>query len=155
LFARDTAVSTEGMQAMSFATEYLETKILTATPHQLHLMVIDGAIRHATAAETALRSRDFAPAQTHLSRANQFVAELIGGLDSARQPHLVDRLKSVFVYVQRTLTEADRKHDPQPVTDALAVLRLHRQTWLALGEKLAQEAPVHRHEPHTGFSWTT
>jgi flagellar protein FliS len=148
-------VSTEGMPAMSIATEYLETKILTATPHQLHLMVIDGAIRHATGAETALRSRDFAQAETHLGRSNQFVAELIAGLDSARQPHLIDRLKSVFVYVQRTLAEASRRLDPRPVADALAVLRLHRQTWLALGEKLAQETPAHDAEPRAGFSWTT
>ncbi len=140
---------------MTFATEYLETKILTATPHQLHLMVIDGAIRHATGAETALQARDFGQAQTQLSRANQFVAELIGGLDSAHQPHVVDRLKSVFVYVQRTLADAERKHDPQLVTDALAVLRLHRQTWLALGEKLAQEAASHCPPPHAGFSWST
>ena len=27
--------------------EYLESKVTTATPYQLHLMVIDGAIRHA------------------------------------------------------------------------------------------------------------
>ncbi|HEV8003511.1 MAG TPA: flagellar export chaperone FliS [Planctomycetaceae bacterium] len=140
---------------MTFATEYLETNILTATPHQLHLMVIDGAIRHSTAAEGALRSGDFAPARMQLTRANQFVAELIAGLDSARQPHVVDRLKSVFAYVQRTLAEAERKHDPQPVADALAVLRLHRRTWLALGEKLAQEAAEHCPRPHAGFSWTT
>jgi flagellar secretion chaperone FliS len=143
------------MQAMSFATEYLETKILTATPHQLHLMVIDGAIRYATAAENALQSRDFAQAQTQLDRANQFVAELIAGLDTARQPHVVDRLKSVFVFVQRTLADGDRRRDPRPVADALAVLRLHRQTWLALGEKLAQEAAEHCPRPHAGFSWTT
>jgi flagellar secretion chaperone FliS len=143
------------MPAMSIATEYLETKILTATPHQLHLMVVDGAIRHASGAETALRSRDFTQAQTHLSRSNQFVAELIAGLDAQRQPHLIDRLKSVFVYVHRTLAEADRKHDPQPVTDALAVLRLHRQTWLALGEKLAQETAPQNAQSRAGFSWTT
>ena len=140
---------------MTFATEYLETNILTATPHQLHLMVIDGAIRHATGAETALQSRDFGQGQTQLSRANQFVAELIGGLDSTRQPQVVDRLKSVFVYVQRTLADAERKHDPQLVTDALAVLRLHRKTWVALGEQLAQEAASHCPPPHTGFSWST
>jgi len=140
---------------MSFATEYLEAKTLTANPHQLHLIVIDGAIRHATGAEMALSSRDFAQAESHLSRSNQFVAELIAGLNATRQPHLVDRLKSVFVYVQRTLAEADRKHDPQPIADALAVLRLHRQTWLALGDKLAQEAAAHQTEPSTGFSWTT
>ena len=138
---------------MSFSSEYLETKILTATPHQLHLLVIDGAIRHATSAETALQSRAFAQAEAQLGRSNEFVAELIAGLDSTRQPQVVDRLKSVFVFVQRTLAKAERRHDPRHVADALAVLRLHRQTWLALGEKLAEEAAATHSEPRTGFSW--
>ncbi len=140
---------------MSFATEYLETKILTATPHQLHLMVIDGAIRHATSAEVALLSSDFARAEEQLSRANQFVAELIAGLDSAQQPDLVDRLKSVFIFVQRTLAEAERRRDPRRIADSLAVLRLHRQTWLDLGAKLSQEAAASHADTQAGFSWTS
>ena len=142
---------------MSFATEYLESKVLTATPHQLHLMVIDGAIRHATGAEAALQARDFQRAETQLSRANEFVAMLIGGLDSSRQPHLIDRLKSVFLFVQTTLSEAYLRRDSQRVADALTVLQLHRATWLALGEKLAQELVAGHDgpEPESRFSWAS
>jgi flagellar protein FliS len=118
-------------------------------------MVVDGAIRFATAAEAALQSRDFKLAETHLARSNECVASLIAGLDASRQPDLVDRLKSVFVFVQRTLTEADRRHDPRLIPDALAVLRLHRQTWLALGEKLSQEAAASQPVSESGFSWTS
>jgi flagellar protein FliS len=139
---------------MSFATEYLESKVLTATPHQLHLMVVDGAIRHATSARSALESRNIPQAGGQLSRANEFVAQLIAGLDSTRQPHLIDRLKSVFVFVQQTLSEADRRHDVRRVNDAISVLRLHRQTWLALGEKLAEEVAASQLEPQESFSWT-
>ena len=89
-----------------------------------------------------------------MSRANEFVAQLIAGLDSTRQPHLIDRLKSVFVFVQQRLSEADRRHDVRRVDDAISVLRLHRQTWLALGEKLAEEVAASQPEPHMGFSWT-
>ncbi len=135
--------------------EYLETKILTATPHQLHLMVVDGAIRHATSAEEALRGRDLTRAEAQLTRASQFVAELIGGLDAGRQPQLVDQLKAVFIFVQRMLAEAHRRHDANQVAEALAVLRIHRQTWLALGEKLAQEAAPTLAGPHGGFCWTS
>jgi len=140
---------------MSFATEYRESKVLTATPHQLHLMVVDGAIRFATAAEAALQSRDFKLAETHLARSNECVASLIAGLEPSRQPDLIDRMKSVFVFVQRTLAEADRRHDPRPIPDALAVLRLHRQTWVALGEKLAQETVANQPVSASGFSWTS
>jgi flagellar secretion chaperone FliS len=139
---------------MSFTTEYLESKVLTATPHQLHLMVVDGAIRHASGAQSALESRDLRRAEAQLGRANEFVAALIAGLDAARQPHLIEQLKSVFVFVQQTLSDAHRHHNVRRVDDALSVLRLHRQTWLALGEKLADEAAATRSEPQESFSWT-
>jgi flagellar protein FliS len=150
--ARIAAVFKEG--TMSFAAEYLESKVLTATPHQLHLMVVDGAIRHATGAQAALESSDFRRAQAQFGRANEFIAELIAGLDATRQPHLIEQLKSVFVFVHQTLSEADRQHDVRRVDDALSVLRLHRQTWVALGAKLAEEAAGHSSEPQESFSWT-
>jgi flagellar secretion chaperone FliS len=139
---------------MPILDEYLETKVLTATPHQLHLMVIDGAIRHATNAAGALESDDFAQADAQLSRANQFVAELIAGLDASRQPEVVDRLRSVFVFVQQTLAAAERRHEKQKVADALRILRIHRETWIALGDKLLQEAIGSQPEPAAGYSWT-
>jgi flagellar secretion chaperone FliS len=141
---------------MSFSTEYLESKVLTATPHQLHLMVIDGAIRHAIAGESALLAGDFVRAETQLSRANQCVAELIAGLKQSHFPELVDRLKSVFIFVQRALSEADRRRDPRRVADALSVLRLHRDSWIALGKKLAEEAAAATpQETESGYSWAS
>ncbi len=136
------------------STEYLETKILTATTHQLHLLVIDAAIRHATSAEAALLAGDFVRADGQIERSNQCVSELIAGLKSNRQPQLVEQLKSVFVFVQRTLGEAQRRHDSTRLADALSVLRLHRETWLALGKKLAQEtAAALPAAEASGFSW--
>ena len=138
------------------STEYLETKVLTATPHQLHLLVIDGAIRHATSAEGALLTGDFTRADGQIERANQYVSELIAGLKANKQPQLVDQLKSVFVFVQRTLSEAQRRHDPTRLADGLSVLRLHRETWLALGKKLTQEtAAALPAATASGFSWTS
>jgi flagellar secretion chaperone FliS len=141
---------------MSFSTEYLETKVLTATPHQLHLLVIDGAIRHATSAEAALLAGDFARAEAQLERSNQCVSELMAGLKSNRQPQLVEQLKAVFVFVQRSLGQAQLRHDPARLADALPVLRLHRETWLALGKKLAQESAADvPAEAGSGYSWSS
>jgi flagellar secretion chaperone FliS len=138
------------------STEYLETKVLTATPHQLHLLVVDGAIRQATSAEAALLAGDFARADAQLERSNQCVSELMAGLKSNQQPQLVEQLKAVFVFVQRTLAQSQRRHDPARLADALSVLRLHRETWLALGKKLAREsatgAPT---EAGAGYSWSS
>lgn len=120
--------------------EYLESKVTTATPFQLHLMVVDGAIRYARAAETALAQRQLAEAQGALAKARQFVVEMLAGLDATRLPEVVDRLKALFVFVLRNLVKADLQRDPNLVADAITILRSHRENWLALAERLKQES---------------
>ena len=65
---------------MNGPEEYLETQVMTATPHQLHMMVIDGAIRFATQAEEALQEDDFETAHFALNRSREFVTEVGEGV---------------------------------------------------------------------------
>ena len=103
-------------------------------------MVIDGAIRYALAAETALTRRKLDEANAALAQARPFVAEMLAGLDATQLPEVVDNLKALFVFILRNLVKADLQRDPQLVADSIAILRLHRETWLALAERLKQEA---------------
>ena len=124
---------------MNGSDEYLETQVMTATPHQLHLMVIDGAIRFATQAEEALQENDFETSHFALNRCREFVTELIGGLDQERSEEMANRLKSLFMFVYHNLVNADMKRDVSLVQDALKILKMHRETWMELGEKMKQE----------------
>jgi flagellar secretion chaperone FliS len=136
--------------------EYLESKVSTATPYQLHLMVVDGALRHARAAEAALTQRKLPEARTALAEARRFVAEMMAGLNAQRLPELVDKLKSLFVYVLRNLVKADLQHDPQLVTDSIQVLTSHRETWLALAQRLKEESAAEAPAAAAGqYCWTS
>lgn len=135
--------------------EYLETTVMTATPQQLHLIVVDGAIRHAMAAEKSLRQKNLENAHVALNHSRRFVAELIAGLDTSRQPEVVENLTSLFLFVHCSLAEADVTQDPARVTESLNILRLHRETWIALVEKLKQESPAVAAVSHQSCSWTS
>ena len=124
---------------MNAEQEYLESKVMTATPAQLHLMVVDGAIRYATQAVQALDEHNYETTNLALNNARAFVAELISGLDEEQAPELVGQLKGLFFFVYRNLVDADLKHDVGMVHDALKVLRMHRETWVELTEKLKTE----------------
>jgi flagellar protein FliS len=133
-------------------SDYRETQVLTAPPWRLHLMVVDGAIRHALLAEQALSTGDFEAAHAALNRSRDFVTELLAGLDARQAPEIVDRLKSLFLFVHRRLVDADRRRDAQSVRDAVHVLELHRETWLEVGRlRPSTPAEVTDH----GRSWTT
>lgn len=121
---------------MSNVEEYLEAQVMTATPHQLHLMVVEGAIRHAKQAEQALAENDVETSHFALNRSREFVNELVCGLKPEPAEDLVTTLRALFGFVYKKLAEADLDHDPQQVRDALRVLEIHRETWVALGETL-------------------
>jgi flagellar secretion chaperone FliS len=140
------------------STAYLETQVLTATPERLHLLVVDAAIRFARQGEAALEAKNIEAAFLALDNCRSCVTEILGGINSDPNPELAERLKGLFVFVQRNLVYADLKRDPQLVRDALAILETHRQTWLALMERLQQEKTALRcpHAAEVGeTSWTT
>ena len=119
--------------------QYLEAKVMTATPWQLHLMVVDAAIRKATQAEAALEKNDFETAHFALNTSRDCVTELLGGLDGEQLPDVVSQLRSLFGFVYRNLVEADMHRDTTRIADAVRILRMHRETWLALAEKLREQ----------------
>ncbi len=152
---------------MNGEDQYLEANVMTATPYQLHRMVVDGAIRFAVQAEAAIEQGDIEAAHIALNSSREFVAELISGLDENNAPELVGQLKSLFCFVYKNLAEADFEQNIEHVTNALSILRMHRETWVELAEKINKEvaersavpAPkslsVDASQQTSGKSWTT
>lgn len=130
---------TIGDNAVKAEDEYLEAQVMTATPHQLHLMVVDGALRFSRQAEAALKEKDFETSHFSLNRARECVNEIIGGLREDRQEDLVEQLRALFGFVYQNLARADLEQSPDMVADAIRILELHRETWVQLGETLRVE----------------
>lgn len=130
--------------------DYLENQVLTAKPHQLHLMVVDGALRFARKALEATESRQFEHAHFALDRSRDLVAELIGGLDSGQQPEMIEQLKALFVFVYENLNHADVKQEASYINNAIKVLEIHRESWYELMERLLESTPQEPPQPQSG-----
>lgn len=152
---------------MPAVDEYLENQVLTASPHQLHLMVVDGAIRFARQGLAALEEQRWEAMGKTLNRARDCVTELIGGLNVHQGPEVADHTKTIFLYVYRALVVAELERNPRQIDDAIRLLNLHRETWVELGQKLkagsvaaAQPSAAPRQvipDPHLNVSrsWST
>jgi len=146
---------------MSTTSEYLENQVLSASPHRLHLMVIDGAIRFARQGLIALEDRRWEAMGDALNRSRDCVTELIGGLNHGEDPNLAVDLKSLFVFTYRRLIAGELERQAHYIDDAIRILSLHRETWIELGAKLQTDnAPPPRNvapSPHMslGHSWST
>lgn len=141
------------------AREYLETQVVTASPERLHLMVVDGAIRFARQGEQALAAQNRELAMTALDRSRSCVNELLSGIVADPNPELAERLKALFLFVHRGLVRAELTNNPQLAREALSILEIHRETWLALIDRLQPPAVAQRDVPSAHAecqnSWTT
>jgi len=57
------------------AQNYLRTRVMTATPEQLQMMLYDGAIRFAEQARVALQERNFEKSYNSISRVQKILVE--------------------------------------------------------------------------------
>lgn len=121
------------------AQNYLRTRVLTATPEQLQMMLYDGAIRFAEAGRVAIQKRDWEQTYLNLSRAQKIIAELTTGLKHSVNPELCGRLASLYNFIYRRLVDASMTHQVEAVDEALKILRFQRETWQLLMEKLGKE----------------
>lgn len=122
-----------------YQNEYLESHVMTATAQQLHLMVVDGALRFANAGKEALSENDYERSHLALSRSREFISEMISGLDQERAPEMIESLRSLFAFSYRNLAQADIEHKVELAEDAIQILQLHKQTWMELIEKLPED----------------
>jgi len=117
---------------------YLRDAVLTATPEQLQLMLYDGAIRYATQARDAIERKDYEASFEKLTRAQQIILEMQNGLNFEVNRPLCERVASVYNFLYHKLVDANLRREVQPIDDALRVLRIERETWQILVDKVSQ-----------------
>ena len=119
---------------------YLRTKILTASPEELRLMLYDGAIKFCRQAQEALGQKKFEDSYNALMRAQKIVLELSTSLKHDIAPELCDKLSALYTYIYRLLVDANLQRQAKPIDEALQLLGYERETWVMLMQKNAQEA---------------
>lgn len=118
---------------------YLRNKLLSASPAELRLMLIDGAIRFTTQARAGYEARDFEAAYEGTTKAQAILMELMNALRPEQAPELCARLSSLYTFMYSNLVKASSTRDLALVDQVLELLRFERETWeLCMGE-LAKE----------------
>ena len=129
---------TDSTRGMTTATDnpYLRDAVLTATPEQLQLMLYDGCIRFALQARDAIEKQDYEASYEKLTRAQKIVLEMQGGLNYDVNRDLCERVASIYGFLYRKLVDACVHRDIAAIDDAVKVLRIERQTWQILVDKV-------------------
>ena len=100
-----------------------------ASPHQLILMLMNGALERLTQARGAIERRDIALKGAMIGKATTIIGGLQGSLDRNQAPEYVDNLDRLYDYMQRRLLEANLKNDVTIVDEVSDLLKTLKSTW--------------------------
>lgn len=106
---------------------YGNSKIQTASPAELTLMLYDGAIKFCNIALVALEKNDLQKAHANIVKAQNIILEFICTLDHKYE--VAKDFDIVYDYIHRRLVEANIKKDPEILEEALGYIREMRDTW--------------------------
>jgi flagellar protein FliS len=118
---------------------YLKTKIMTASPEELRLMLYDGALKFCRQAKASLEKKSYEDSYNNLMRAQKIVLELSTSLNHDADPQLCQRLSALYTYVYRLLVDANMKRETAIVDEAIKLIEYEREAWQMLMKKLAGE----------------
>ena len=118
---------------------YLATEVMTATPQKLQLMLIDTAIRSAKRARQLWRDEEDEGACEALIHAQEVIGEMLASLNAEVAPDLVKKVASIYMFIFRSLMEANYQQSEEKLNDALRVLEVERETWRQLCDELGSK----------------
>lgn len=113
--------------ATNAAAAYSNSKVLTATPAELTLMLYEGAIKFCNLASLAIGKNELEKANLNIIKAQRIITELRTTLDFKYA--VAKEFELVYDYIYRRLLEANVKKDVDVLEEALTYIREMRDTW--------------------------
>jgi flagellar secretion chaperone FliS len=121
------------------ANQYLRSKVLTATPEQLQLMLYDGAIRFTEQGKAAIEAKNFEASYNAISKAQKIITELLCTLKPSIANDVCKNLAGLYNFCYRKLVDANLTRDIGALDEALQILRYQRETWHLLMQQIATQ----------------
>ena len=118
---------------MNQYAQYNNSKVLTASPAELTLMLYEGAIKFCNIAIAAIEEKNVEKAHNNITKVENIIAEFLSTLDH-KYPVAKD-FENVYNYLMERLLEANLKKDKEILEEVLTHLRTMRDTWKEVMEQ--------------------
>ncbi len=106
---------------------YANSKVATATPAELTLMLYEGAIKFCNIALEAIRQNQIEKAHNNIIKVEKIILEFQSTLN--HNYPVAEDFDAVYSYLMRRLAEANVKKDSEILEEVLGHLRTMRDTW--------------------------
>ena len=131
--------------ANAYANVGLETGVVAASPHQLIIMLYEGAELAVRMAIKHMNEGDIAKKSAAISKASNVILEgLRAALDIKQGGDLALQLDGLYAYMNQRLMLAHIKNETGPLEEVLGLLRELHAAWLKISSS-GQHAPHSTH----------
>lgn len=113
--------------------QYKNSKVLTAKPAELTLMLYDGAIKFCNMAKDGIDTADIEKAHVNITKAQRIIDYLRQTLDMKYE--VAKDFENIYSYLSRRLVEANLHKDPEILEEILTHLRSVRDNWKEVMKK--------------------
>lgn len=107
--------------------QYQNSRIMTASPAELTLMLYEGAIKFGNIAIMAMENKDPAKAHENVVKVEKIVQNFRDTLD--KKYPIWEDFEKVYVYLLRRCHEANIAKDPEIMQEVVDHLRSMRDNW--------------------------
>ena len=124
------------------ANPYLRTKVLTAGPAELRLMLFDGGLKFARQARRLMDAEkpDLEAIFESSIRAQKIVLELSSSLTRDNGDDLYEKLSALYHFIYTHMVDANMTKDKQKLDEAIRLLAYERETWVMAMDEMAKAA---------------
>jgi flagellar protein FliS len=124
------------------AAEYLRSRVLSASPEELRLLLLEGAIKYLRQGRAGLERKDYEASYNGLSACRNIVMELLTTIRHEPNPELAANVQSLYTYMYKLLVEGGHEKDLSKLDTVISLLEYDRETWVMLIHKLGAERGV-------------
>ena len=117
--------------------QYNNSKIMTASPAELTLMLYEGAIKFCNIAIVAVEHKDIEKAHNNIQKTERIVDYFRQTLDMSYP--VAEDFERVYSYLGRRLIEANIKKDKEILEEVNTHLRSMRDTWKEVMRKSKEQ----------------
>lgn len=111
----------------TYAQQYNRSRIMTASPAELTLMLYDGAIKFCNIALMAIEKEDMEKAHINIKKAEKIIEEFQSTLN--RKYAVAEDFDKLYKYIYGLLVDANIKKDKEILEKATEEIRGMRDTW--------------------------
>lgn len=124
-----------GRGAATYARVGVESNVMSASPHQLIMMLFDGAQSGLRTARLHMQSGNVAEKGKAISKVLDIVNNgLLAALDTEQGGEMAERLASLYDYVGNLLLQANLHNDEQCLDEAGRLLDTIGSAWREIGD---------------------